>query len=1045
MGPRFAVGDLVALRADPDRCGPVMAVLPAVNGIPRYRVFHSATLLRDYLEDQLDPVEAAPAGDGLAGALAAGDGLDPATFRARLTAARLSHPLVDSLYALHAARIRHIPFQFKPLLRFLKADAPRLLVADEVGVGKTIEAGLILRELESRQRVDNVLILCPKALVAKWRAEMRRFDEDFQPLSADQLRYCLREAHLDGAWPEQYARSIVHLELLRREEYLDGRAGRGQHPGLRALDPLPHFSLVVVDEAHHLRNPETRAHDLASFLCDVGEAVVFLSATPVHVGAENLFTLLHLLRPDLFPDLAVFQAMVEPARHLSAAVRHVRHRSPPDAWMEATRRALHLAGETEWGGRLLGQDPRFVAWLERLAAARPLDDGERVACLRDLEELHPLANVVSRTRRRDIGRFTVREPHTVTAPFTPAQAEFYQALIDFRRRMLSLEHDPLVVRLILDTVERQAASCLPALAAALDSFLESGRFAPEAVSDATDDLDAEEERWAFPAVLRAEAGRLRDLARGLPDEDQKRERLLEVIRSASEGDGPGKVLVFSFFLHTLAYLERALRAGGVRVAVVSGRVDDEERERLRDRFRLPRQHPDAFDVLLSSEVGCEGLDYEFCDRLVNYDIPWNPMRVEQRIGRIDRFGQRSDKVLIYNFITPGTVEERIYYRCFERLGIFRDTVGDLEEVLGELTQQLNRAALDPALTPEQAEERAGQAADNAIRLIEERKRLEEAGGALLGLDPGLTDEVEALDASGKVVSPADLREMIATFLRRPEVGGRLLPDARRPEVLRLQLNREGRSALAGRTRALGRQDRTTVAFLRWLEGSDPTWPLTFDQATALEQRDLPFVTAVHPLARLAVADWQESAGPCAASLRVRDAEARPGRYLFIGDLWETVAVQPEVRLVGAAWDLDADRPAPEVAERLLPLLAGAEAADGAPPSPALARAFAALDEEANRLRLEALQTARERNATLLERKLASQRSYYEHRLGRTAQDAAAATDARIARMKAAELQRIEREYAQRCREIERRRETDIVGQRVAAGVLVVEGVGNGGD
>ncbi len=118
----------------------------------------------------------------------------------RLTAARLSHPEVDTLYA---ARVQHIPFQFKPLLRLLRADQPRLLIADEVGVGKTIAAGLILKELQTRQRLDSVLIVCPKALVPKWRAEMRRFDEDFRPLAVNELRYCLDEAHLDGTWPAQ--------------------------------------------------------------------------------------------------------------------------------------------------------------------------------------------------------------------------------------------------------------------------------------------------------------------------------------------------------------------------------------------------------------------------------------------------------------------------------------------------------------------------------------------------------------------------------------------------------------------------------------------------------------------------------------------------------------------------------------------------------------------------------------------------------------------------------------------------------------------------
>ena len=215
--------------------------------------------------------------------------------------------------------------------------------------------------------------------------------------------------------------------------------------------------------------------------------------------------------------------------------------------------------------------------------------------------------------------------------------------------------------------------------------------------------------------------------------------------------------MFSFFLNTIDYLEQRLTAAGVRVGVVTGRIADEDREELRDRFRLDRRKSDAIDVLLSSEVGCEGLDYEFCDSLVNYDIPWNPMRIEQRIGRIDRFGQRSDKVLIFNFITPGTVAERVFFRCFERLGVFRDTVGDLEEVLGEITHDLSRTALDPSLSPEQAQAQARQIADNAIRLSEEQRRLDADSADFLGLDDAFTKEVDDVVEGGRFVSESDLR------------------------------------------------------------------------------------------------------------------------------------------------------------------------------------------------------------------------------------------------------------------------------------------------
>ena len=176
-------------------------------------------------------------------------------------------------------RIRFIPFQFKPLLRLLRSDRPRLLIADEVGVGKTIEAGLILKELQLRQKLDNVLVVCPKALVTKWCAEMQRFDEDFHPLTADTLRDCLSEAHLECAWPAKYSRTIVPLELFRTPNYLFGTEGRNPRRGLTTLDPPSQFSLAIFDEAHHLRNTDSNSHQLARFICDNSEVVLLFSPT----------------------------------------------------------------------------------------------------------------------------------------------------------------------------------------------------------------------------------------------------------------------------------------------------------------------------------------------------------------------------------------------------------------------------------------------------------------------------------------------------------------------------------------------------------------------------------------------------------------------------------------------------------------------------------------------------------------------------------------------------------------------------------------------
>lgn len=1026
----FKVGNIVAFKADPSRKGSIIELLSPIRNQYRYRVFHSPDDIREYSEDQITRV-AAPLSR-----ITTDTELSPEEFMARLNALRLNNPQTDSIYALHAARIRFIPFQFKPLLRFLRSDRPRLLIADEVGVGKTIEAGLILRELQSRQELGNILIVCPKALVQKWRAEMRRFDEVFQPLTSAQLRYCLRETHLDGVWPSQYSRAIVHLELLRREEYLMGTEGRRPRPGLLTLSPPPQFDLLIVDEAHHVRNPETKSHEVARFLCEVAEAVIFMTATPVQLGAENLFHLLNLLRPDRFIDKTQFQEIVEPNQYLNRSIRHVRTKQPSNTWLHEAQAALAHAATTYWGSRVLKHDPRFSKWVHRLDQTDTLSDEERITFIRDMEDVHTLAHIMNRTRRRDIGRFTIREPLTVSVPFTEEQQRFYDALISYRQQVLALEYDPQVIRLITDMLERQTASCLPALVPALDTFIRTGRFA---TGQLTDDLDWDND-FDMPRPLIQKAYQLRQMAAALPDEDPKFDQLAKIVSETINGPGPGKVLVFSFFLHTLAYLRKRLQQAGCRVAVVSGQVDEETREVLRARFRLDSQDEHALDVLLSSEVGCEGLDYEFCSRLVNYDIPWNPMRVEQRIGRIDRFGQKSDKVQIYNFITPSTIEERIIFRCYERLGIFRDTIGDMEEVLGELTQALTQTALDPSLTLQQAEEKAQQLADNVLREVEEQRRLEAESTELLGLDRAFLDEVERIQQEGRFVSPVELEQMIGLYLAHRCQNATILGDSTQNKLVRVRANREDRASLLQDLGQLSRQDRQIFEFKRWLEGNKPLLTVTFDQETALERRDIPFITPIHPLTKMAIAHWMKRNTPMFTRLEVKGEDTPAGKYVFAYYLWETVSLRSDVRLLPMIWSVQANEMANSVLGSLPHYLNQAR-----PPatSPSLStqemeQVLHKIEEAVHDRRLMEVEQLAETNRQLVEQQLASLARYYRRRLERVAEELDSATNDRIRRMKESELGRIQQEWERKKQAIEDKKKADIISQRVAYGIAEVK-------
>ncbi|MCU1658763.1 MAG: helicase, partial [Pseudonocardiales bacterium] len=798
--------------------------------------------------------------------------------------------------------------------------------------------------------------------------------------------------------------------------------------GLLELDPAPHFDLVIADEAHHLRTPDTNVHALAEYLSQISTALILLSATPVQTRSSDLFTLLNLLRPDLFPDRQTFTEIVLPNRHLNTAVRALRG-SSAEAAKEALD-ALEAAAHTDWGRQTIAIDPRFRDVRQRLESGS-LNTEDRVRCARDVEELNSLAPLVNRTRRRDIGPFTIREPHTVRVPFTDAQQEFYDRLLEARRDDLLTRYNPVVVRLILDTLERQASSCLPALA---QRIVDAGELT---MADLTDDPEAEPDQPTPRSALPLDPG-LRDLARRLPAHDPKFERLLQVVSDAQGASGPGKVLVFSFFLHTLDYLADHLAATGVRVGVVNGRLPEDERQRLRNRFRADREQPDAIDVLLSSEVGCEGLDYEFCDRLVNYDIPWNPMRIEQRIGRIDRFGQRSPKVLIINFVTPGTVEERVFYRCWERLDLFRDTVGDLEGVLGEMTQDLAALATSTDLTPAQMEERARQLADNAVRLVAETRSVEDASHELLGLDQTLTHELKALVDEGRSVTEQQLEELVRTYVTMPPLSGQL--ESGPGGVLKLRLPRSSRDNLlaAIKSREMGIANGRPAQQLRqWLLGEDKSLSLTASDEVASADRSLAFLTPTHPLIGLAVrALAPANDQQLRTHLQVVDADIPPGHYAFACETWETIAVRHEFRTVSFAFDAEQLTPSVAVERRLLALLAKAH-----PPTEALKldlnAAESVLVTRADQRRRGAIIDARNLNEVLLARRLASVDAHHQRRVQRLDDQLASVTELRIQRMLTSERARTAADLERRREQLEARRRVDIVSHRIAEGVLTI--------
>lgn len=878
---KYSQGQLVALKSDRSVTGAIVAV---TEGYPetRYQVF-TATGLQSYYESQL-------VGQDTQDEL---EKVDAERFHAGLTASLIRNPTISSLYSLNTAKIDFIPHQFRPVLKFIRSDRPRLLIADGVGVGKTIEAGLILRELQARRNLDSVLIICPRPLVSerKWETEMKRFGEDFTPLDGDLFRHCIHELDMEGEWPEKYKRAIIPYSLFDEGNVF----GTHKHHGLMEVDP-PKFDLVVVDEAHHIRNTATYAYRAVSRFCDAAEAVLLLTATPVQLQDDDLFVLLNLLRPDLIIDRNTFHDMAEPNAYINNAATYVR--GFKEGWQQNAYDQLCLAIETAWGRKVFQGNPSVQAILSVLKQDEICVE-ERVQLISDIENMHTFSNLISRTRRRDIGEFTIRKPYTVTVGFTPEQKELHDRVLGVIHEILSNVHCTDNTKFMMTTIRRQTASCLFGLVSTLRSILY--RHLDEIMDNDDEALD-----WNVLSKdnsvtsIHAQIEEILDMAQKLPSEDPKFDAMMEVIRKKSRDEKKNKIMIFSSFKHTLRYLNKRLSEEGLRVGMIHGEVPDEDRRELRKRFDPAETAPsdkNALDVMLFSEVGCEGLDYQFCDCMINYDLPWNPMKVEQRIGRIDRNGQTSESVAIYNMVTPGTVDADIYDRCLLRIGVFHSSIGDCEDILGEVTGEIRKLVDNFELTDEERREKLQQMTDNKVRFIKEQEELEEKQRDLFGIHvPQSAFDTELKNATNYWLSADNIQNLVLCYLKqRLEAEREYILGTK--ELKKLRLSQDARLMLLDDyKKAKLPRNEANRNWRRWLESGEQMLDITFESRCWKENPSAALITVTHPLAKIA-ADYLQSKGKVVTILRVTTDRFAAGEYPFAIYQWKLSGEREDLQMV----------------------------------------------------------------------------------------------------------------------------------------------------
>jgi ATP-dependent helicase HepA len=1011
---RFTPGDMVTLKSNPETDFPVIAVLTGQHET-RYRVFQN-NAPTTYYESQL---QSAPTRDERR-ILSVGE------MQAQLTALHLLSPSTANLFSIRSGRVQFVPYQYRPVLKLIRADRPRLLIADEVGVGKTIEAGLALKELSARRELDSVLIICPKALVAerKWQVEMKRFDEHFIHLDGRLLRHCLKETQLEGQWPSQYSRSILPFSLFDSSLVFGQKSPNSGHVGLLDLDPPPKFDLVIVDEAHHIRNSDTFLHKGIRHFCDNADAVLLLSATPVQLGSSDLFTLLNVLRPDLIVDPSSFEQMAQPNRFINTAIQHCR--AAKSDWLNECRDALQSAADTEWGRHFLREKPDFQDAFD-LCTADAVSDIDRIGLIRTLEELCTFSSLVNRTRRRDIGEFTTRKAQTESIPFTPDQAIIHDQLLQIIARILTYCHGHQSVTFMMTTIRRQAASCLFGLAPLLEDILAGKVDQLEQAETFNGEAEADTDS-AFFASIRDDIDSLLKITRSIDPTDPKVDRFAQILQDKVKLPN-NKALVFSTFRHTLAYLLRHSELAGLRCGLIHGDVADEDRATLRHRFALPKEDREAIDVLLSSEVGCEGLDFQFCDFLINYDLPWNPMRIEQRIGRIDRYGQNSKAIAIVNFLTPGTVDADIYQRCLARIGVFQHAIGGTEEILGEITADLLNIANRFELNPEERERQLQQLADNSINRIREEQELESQQSELFGLDvPSQSWRQEIAAAESQWLSPVAIESCVRAYLFSL-LGASGDPILGSGPMKTLRLAQDARSKLLeDRTPPLRNIDPVQRAWESWLKGSTPTLPITFDFAAAADDPKVVFVSITHPLVRQAALHFRVVA-PAHICLNAHSTEVPAGTHYFALYRWRMTGVKTDEQLVPIASNTN-------LAGQLLCLLSTAtDTVSSQPPSKA---DLDALDVEHHSMWRTAQANHIARTRELIEHRIQSLSTSHRARSRILQLQISQATNDKIRLMRQSELGRIEVDFDRRIAQLEKEAGSgDIHSTPVLFGTLTI--------
>ncbi|MFX1478198.1 MAG: DEAD/DEAH box helicase [Promethearchaeota archaeon] len=609
------------------------------------------------------------------------------------------------------SRLSLMPHQINVTHRLAEEHFPRIILADEVGLGKTIEAGIYIKEMIARNLAERILIIVPASLSKQWEFELaNKFNLYFTIYDGKKVKEVKHKGDYRSSSVLQnsfyYDNLIIcSLQFARNPKYIEL---------LSAIS----WDIVIFDEAHHLRRyltnattgryRETLNFELARNLSLNSESLLLLTATPLQLNSFELYSLIELIHPEVFNSFSDFEHFRKNVPFINLLIKNINQIDKLNNF--EVKNTIKLLRDLNYVDKQKRSEQIISEIKNELL---------KLKILKRIEQDHTLSKFLIRNRKKNVfteDLLSKRIVNTILVNPTKEELEIYNEIRLYLAKIYNSTPSKENVGLgfVITTLQKLLTSSKYAIMKSLerrleqitrykdifldldvikkedpeyfeleieDEFLDSELF--DKLKDRLTDEQIEYGKTVFnqEKILNEFYNKLKNIPY-----DSKSDKLLEILEQVHSHNPKEKVIIFTQFVDTLNFLKRLIEKNDTDcfVEVFFGGLDKDQKDEAVERFRDSQK----FSILISTEIGGEGRNFQFCRTLINYDLPWNPMKLEQRIGRLDRIGQESQEIYIYNFYMEGTVETDVVYALIKRINLFEESIGVLEPIIGRIENDL---------------------------------------------------------------------------------------------------------------------------------------------------------------------------------------------------------------------------------------------------------------------------------------------------------------------------------------------------------------------